>query len=99
MLKVRYTEPAKRDLLEIARYVDARDGPQAAANLIKKIRARIRTLEKTASGFRERKELGRGRRALVIRPYLAIFQVTGNITYVLRILHGRRKITPDMLPN
>ena len=44
-----------------------------------------------------RPELGEGRRALLISPYIAFYRVEGGTVYVRRILHAARNITQDLL--
>ena len=46
--------------------------------------------------FRERKELGSGRRAILVSPYIVFYRVVGDVVFVQRVLHGARNITADL---
>ena len=52
--------------------------------------------EQPAIGAR-RPKLGRGVRISVIAPYLFLYRPEGDAVTVLRILHGRRKITAALV--
>jgi plasmid stabilization system protein ParE len=41
--------------------------------------------------------LGRGIRLAVIDPYLMFYRLDGRHVTILRILHGKRRITPKLL--
>jgi toxin ParE1/3/4 len=62
-------------------------------------RAARRLSEMPRSGFL-RPALGPDTRRLVIRPYVLIYDysVEDDTVTLLRLVHGRRKITPAMLP-
>jgi toxin ParE1/3/4 len=52
--------------------------------------------DQPALGAPQRK-LGRGVRMGVVAPYLVLYRYTGDAVTVLRILHGKRRITPRLL--
>ncbi len=94
---VRYTASAIRDLAEIADYLDEEAGVQISTSVIKRIRRQVETLKRDAHRYRERLDLGPGCRALLIGSYVAIYKFDGGEAFVLRVLHGARNITPEML--
>lgn len=96
MFEIRYTEPAKQDLVAIADYLEREAGETVAAGMIAKIRTRVRKLASTAAGYPVRTSLGPERRAIRIDPYLAYFRIVGEIVYVQRILHQRRDVVVGM---
>lgn len=70
MYQVRYTATATRDLRDIATYVRKEAGDVTAKRLMDRIRTKISNLGRNAMRYRERKELGEGRRAILIGPYI-----------------------------
>lgn len=97
MLRVRYTHTARADLTKIADYIEQQSGPAVAKGVIKRIRGKVRSLARDGLRYRLRPELGEGRRALLISPYIAFYRVDGNTVHVQRILHGARNITKELL--
>jgi toxin ParE1/3/4 len=96
MFAVRYTAAAKRDLREITTYVRQEAGDVTARRLVERLRAKISKLSQDGLRYRERKELGEGRRAILIGPYIAFYRVIDDVVFVQRILHGARDITIGM---
>lgn len=96
MYSIRYSALAKADLAEIADYLEREAGPKIARGVIRRIRRQIRMLERDANRYRERAELGPGRRALLIGPWIAFYRVETNLVLVQRVLHSARNITPDL---
>ncbi len=96
MFVIRYSAPAKADLKEIADYLVQEADNRVAAAVVKRIRTHVRTLARDAPPYRERQELGRGRRAILIGPYIAFYRIQENTVFVLRILHSARDIKPKL---
>jgi toxin ParE1/3/4 len=96
---VRYTRAARRDIREIVDYIEAEAGRAIAVSVARRIRAKIETLERNAQRYRERTELGHGRRALSVAPYLIFYRISDSCVFIQRVLHGARDITPDMFPS
>lgn len=92
MFEIRFSKPATRDLVQIADYLEKEAGIRTAKGVLARIRRQIKTLERDALRYRERMELGRGRRAILIGPYLAFYRGEGDIVFIQRILHGARNI-------
>jgi len=95
-MRLRWTDPAQTDLLEILEYI-ARDNPAAADRVARRLMSAIEALA-------EQPRLGRpgrvaGTRELVIPrlPYVAVYRVaeaahsTDEEVEVLRVLHGARR--------
>lgn len=86
-MQLRWTTVAADDLEGIAEYLFEKS-PQNAAQLIRKV-------YEAPSNLRTYPNLGRpgkkdGTRELVIAPlpYIIVYQIVGDIVYILRILHG-----------
>lgn len=90
-MRIRWTEPAARDLITICDYVKENGSAAAARSVGMSLYDRV-------GGLAEFPEMGRpgrreGTRELVFTglPYLAIYRVRGDTIEVLRILHGAQK--------
>jgi plasmid stabilization system protein ParE len=53
-------------------------------------------LKRDAHRYRERPELGPGRRALLIGPWIAFYRIEAETVLVLRILHSARDVKADL---
>jgi len=87
-MRIRWTEPASRDLTQICDYLSKEDTRAIARRIAIQIHERIHTLV-------EFPELGRpgrkaGTRELIVTglPYLAIYRLQSEAIEILRILHG-----------
>jgi len=91
MIRVRWTEPAVRDLTAICDFTDQRDGPEAARRIALRIYEEVSSLVM----FPRRGRPGRkpGSRELVFPglPFLAIYRVLEDVVQIDRILHGAQK--------
>ena len=96
MTRVRFSGPAKSDLSDIANFLENEAGARVARTVLQRIRRHVRTLERDAHRYRERSELGVGRRAVLIGPYIAFYRIDGDTVLILRILHNARNITPKL---
>ena len=87
-MRIRWTDPAARDLTHICDYIRDHDAPTAARRVALAIYQTVATL----SEFPNRGRSGRrpNTRELVFPdlPFLAIYRIRGEVVEVLRILHG-----------
>ena len=99
-MRVRWTDPAQTDLLEILGYI-AHDNPAAARRVGQRLLSAVRALAEQPR--RGRPGRVAGTRELVIPglPYIAIYRVhepsrslTGEVE-VLRVVHGARRWPGD----
>ena len=94
-LRVQWTENALTDLLEIIRFI-ARDSPQNAWKVHKRIRARAMTLTSLPDRGHVVPELAElavvGYRELSIPPYRIVYRIEKKSVFVLAVLDGRRDI-------
>jgi len=96
MFVIRFSQSAARDLIEISEFLEAEAGPQTARTVLQRIRRQIKTLERDATRYRERSELGSGRRAILVGPYIVFYRIEYDIVFILRLLHGARNINPSL---
>lgn len=95
-MKLRWTHRARRDLLEIGRFI-ARDKPGAARRWVERLRARARgALDAPYSGRRipelERDDL----RELLLGSYRIAYQVRDDTIWILTVFEGHRRF-PESL--
>ena len=96
MTRVIVSAQADDDLAEILQYLTAEAGPRVALDYRERFRAFYRILSDHPDVGPARPGLGRRVRIGVVDPYLAIYRHDRDAVTVLRIVHGRRRITGAM---
>ena len=90
-MRVRWTEPAARDLTTICDYIEEHNGKVMARRVALSVYERVGGLE----NFPETGRGGRraGTRELVVTglPYVVIYRVRHDAIEILRILHGAQR--------
>ena len=90
-MRIRWTEPAARDLTHICDYTKERDGPEAARRVALAIYQGVSSLTQ----FPQRGRRGRKRntRELVFTglPFLAVYRIRKDVIEINRILHGAQR--------
>lgn len=92
-MRIRWSRPAIRDLVEIHAYIE-QDNPAAATSVARAVVAAVERLADYPSSGRP------GRvpetRELVVpgTPYAIPYRVTGDVVEIIAVLHGARK-PPD----
>jgi toxin ParE1/3/4 len=90
-MRVRWTEPAARDLTGICDYTKEHCGPEAARKVALRVYEAVGSLlEFPHLGRSGRK---RGTRELVLSglPFLAIYRVRESVIEIARVLHGAQR--------
>jgi len=89
-MELRWTQEAAADLEHITDYL-FQNAPERAAELVRRIyNAPAALLTFPYRGRAGKKE---GTRELVLSslPYIVVYQVTGEVIHIVRILHGAQK--------
>jgi len=90
-MRIRWTEPAARDLTQVCDYIQEQSSAETARRVALSICERIASL----TDFPEMGRTGRrhGTRELVLAglPYLAVYRIHGNTVQILRILHAAQR--------
>ncbi|MGO9574653.1 MAG: type II toxin-antitoxin system RelE/ParE family toxin [Terriglobales bacterium] len=90
-MRIRWTEPASRDLTGICDYTQEHHGPEPARKLASRIYEAIGSLLQ----FPHLVRLGRkpGTRELVLpgSPFLAVYRIRKDVIEIARILHGAQQ--------
>jgi toxin ParE1/3/4 len=94
--RIRYTEPAKRDLREITIYLRTNAGDPIAKRISDELIAKAESLATRPARQRERRNLGANIRSVPMRSYRIFYRVIGETVFILRILHSSRDITSKL---
>ncbi len=86
-MKLRLTEPAKDDLLDIWQYLAPKD-PDAAERLMRMFHEKFELLLKFPNIGKERHDLVIGIRAFPAGKYLIIYQPSEDMLEIVRVRHG-----------
>jgi toxin ParE1/3/4 len=90
---VEITNAARRDLDQIAAYLEQEAGKRVAGRWVRRLEARILQLADFPHAGAEDDQLGVGRRRLVERPYLIVYRILApNLVRVVRVVHGARDL-------
>jgi len=95
-MKLRWTQRARQDLLDIGRYI-ARDKPVAARRWVARLRkAALQARDLPLSG-RKVPELQRDDvREILVRSYRIVYKVLEAEVHVLTVFEGHRLFPPDV---
>ena len=95
--RVAYTLTARRDLFAIGDHLSEAAGPRVAAIFIDRVIATADSLAEMPQRHRARDELGDGVRVISFRKYLLFYRVERETVFIVRVLHGARRITAKLL--
>ncbi len=88
---------ARRDFSTLMHELTEKAGGRIAEKYARRIERGTERLQYFPHSGSPRPGLGDNVRIWVVRPYLMIYEVEEDVVYLLRILHGKRNITPDLL--
>ena len=97
MARVIVTQRAKRDLRRILSDLNERAGYSIAARYAADFKTTYRRLVDVPSGGPPRPALGSKTRIAIVSPYIVIYDHDDDLVTVLRVLHGKRNITRDLI--
>jgi toxin ParE1/3/4 len=93
-MEVRYSDPAKRDLVEIWASI-ARDSEASADRVIRRIFRKTQHLERFPElGAVDMRFGRRNLRSTNVKPYVVYYQIQNNYAEIIRIVHGSRDHRP-----
>jgi toxin ParE1/3/4 len=96
VLPVIRTDRADEDLIEIWSYI-AVDNISAADRVLDAIEARWDNLARHPYSGVARDDIAPGIRHLVSGEYLTLYRLSGSTIEIVRVLHGRRKISSKVI--
>jgi len=97
MAQVVVTGPADADVAAIVAYLAARAGRQVAARYFAAFDAVYARLADFPDLGPSRPALGMNARVVLVHPFVVIYDHADDTVTVLRVLHGRRNITRELL--
>ena len=97
MARVVVTGRAKRDVRRILSDLNERAGYRVAMRYAEEFKAAYRRLAHNPAGGPPRRSLGPKTRLAIVLPYVVIYDHEDDAVTVLRVLHGRRNITRDLI--
>ena len=89
-MELRWTEEAAADLERITEYL-FQNAPERAADLVRGIYNAPATLMTFPYRGRAGKKEGTRELTLSPLPYIVVYQITGEVIHIVRILHGAQK--------
>ena len=99
MGELRFAPTAARDLEKIAEDIEAAAGVRVALKFVGSLRRSLETLANNPLVGRRRIGLGIGVRSWAVWPYVTFYRPNGPDAEIIRIIHGRRRITRRLLGN
>ena len=87
-MRVRWTEPAARDLTQICDYIEEHDTSSTARRVAISIYERLSALMEFPEQGRQGRKSATRELIFTGLPYLAIYRIRGDAVEILRILHG-----------
>ena len=90
-MKLRISEPAKEDLIEIYQHI-APENALPAERLLKTFQEKFELLTKFPNIGRERNELIIGLRSLPVGKYLILYQPADEAVEIVRVRHGATNV-------
>lgn len=92
-MRVRYTGPAKQDLIEIQDYI-ARDDEAAAYRLARRIREQVARLAQYPYLGHPGRSPGTRELSISRTPYFVVYRIERGSIDVLTVIHSRRRWPP-----
>jgi toxin ParE1/3/4 len=97
MARVFVAGPAKRDLRRILSDLNERAGYRVVARYAADFKTTYRRLADLPEIGPPRPALGVKVRIAIVQPYLVFYEYEDDVVTVLRVLHGRRNITRNLI--
>ncbi len=97
MARIIVTERAKLDVRRILSDLSERAGYGVAARYAADFNAVYRHLADVPAGGPPRPALGPNSRIAIVLPYIVIYDHEDDVVTVLRVVHGKRNITRDLV--
>jgi toxin ParE1/3/4 len=95
--RLRFAPAAARDLQKISEDIAAAAGERMALAFVGRLRQSLEGLTDFPRMGRRRAGLGAGVRSWALSPYIAFYRESEPDVEIIRIVHGRRKITRSLL--
>jgi toxin ParE1/3/4 len=97
MARLRLAPAAARDLQKITDDIVAATGQRVALSFVRRMRRSLEGLVDFPGMGRQRPRFGPGVRSWALYPYFAFYRQVEADVEIIRILHGRRRLTRSLL--
>ena len=97
MRQLVYSLRSQLDLANITRDIVDSNGKSVASRVVTGMEQSLSNLAYFPEMVRKRGALGAGLRSWSLKPYIAFYHVTLEVVVILRVLHGRRRLTRKLL--
>ena len=97
MARLRVAPAAARDLQKISDEIATAAGKRVALAFMERLRQSLEGLVQFPGMGRQRPAFGSGVRSWVVYPYVAFYRQAGLDVEIIRVVHGRRRITRRLL--
>ena len=96
-MKLRWTRRARRDLVDIARYIE-RDKPEAARRWVARLRQRARGVAELPESGRRVPETARDDvREVLVRSYRIVYLIDAETVWILTVFEGHRLFPREVI--
>lgn len=93
MGQLRFSAAALIDIEDIAEAIARNNGALVAERNVARLRGSLQTLAEFPEVGRKRSQLASGLRSWPLTPWIALYRIADDGIEIIRILHGRRRIT------
>ena len=97
MRQLVYSLRSQLDLAKITRDIVDSNGKSVASRVVTGMEQSLSNLAYFPEMVRKRGALGAGLRSWSLKPYIAFYHVTLEAVVILRVRHGRRRLTRKLL--
>ncbi|MET0652282.1 MAG: type II toxin-antitoxin system RelE/ParE family toxin [Hyphomicrobiaceae bacterium] len=97
MARLLFAPAAARDLTKISDDITAAAGERVALSFVGRLRRSIERLTEFPRMGRRRPGFGPGVRSWTLTPYVVFYRQLDSDVEIVRILHGRRKLTRSLV--
>jgi toxin ParE1/3/4 len=95
--QLRFAPAAARDIQKISDDIKAAAGKDIALAFVGRLRRSLEGLVAFPGMGRLRRRFGSGVRSWAVPPYVAFYRQSGNDVEIIRIVHGKRRITRALM--
>jgi toxin ParE1/3/4 len=97
MARLLFAPAAARDLEKVSDDIKAAAGERVALSFVRRMRQSLERLVEFPRMGRLRPSFGAGVRSWALSPYVAFYRQVGSDVEIIRILHGKRRLTRSLL--
>ena len=97
MARLLFAPAAARDLAKISDDIATAAGERVALSFVGRLRRSLESLPEFPRMGRRRPSFGPGVRSWALTPYVVFYRQLGSDVEIIRVVHGRRRLTRSLL--